>query len=353
MKKMIVTGLGAGDINQMPLGVYRLLKGPLPVFLRTREHPAVRDLEREGLRLSSFDGIYEKHPNFDDVYHEIAATLFEHAEKHGEIVYAVPGHPFVGEKTVQLLLEKSGERGVELVFYGGGSFLDSLFQTLRIDPLEGFQLLDATNLKREDIQVTQHVVIAQVYDFYIASEVKLTLMEILPDDYDVYLVSEAGGSGERLQKLKLYELDRNFQTGNLTSVYVPPVKDEKILYKQFDYLRRVVRTLRGPGGCPWDRKQTHESLIPHLREETEELIEAIREKDEGHMVEELGDVLLQVMHHSQIGEEQGYFTVDDVIEQLVKKLIFRHPHVFSGREAKSVEDVKKIWKEMKEKEKDL
>ena len=119
---------------------------------------------------------------------------------------------------------------------------------------------------------------------------------------------------------------------NLTTVYVPPVKDETILFKEFAKLRQVIAELRGPNGCPWDKKQTYQSLKKYLIEEAYELIEAINNDDIDHMIEELGDVLLQVMLHAQIGEDEGYFSIDDVIYGITAKMIRRHPHVFGNVE---------------------
>ena len=108
----------------------------------------------------------------------------------------------VAEKTVQLLLEKGPERDIEIILEGGQSFLDPLFQAVQIDPIEGFQLLDATALERDELQITQHMIIGQVYDMFTASEVKLTLMQKLPDDYEVYIVTAAGSSQEKVTKVR-------------------------------------------------------------------------------------------------------------------------------------------------------
>lgn len=107
--------------------------------------------------------------------------------------------------------------------------------------------------------------------------------------------------------------------------------------------------LRGPDGCPWDRKQTHQSLIKNLREESEELVAAIEKNDAENMKEELGDVLLQVLLHAQIAKEEGLFTIDDVIQGLYDKLHYRHPHVFGDVKAKSPDEALAVWKEMKKK----
>ncbi|WP_374719642.1 nucleoside triphosphate pyrophosphohydrolase [Parageobacillus toebii] len=348
MNTIYIFGLGAGDIEQLPLGVYRKLKTASPLFLRTKEHPVVAALEEEGVSFTSFDSIYEKHEQFEDVYEEITTILLEQVKKR-DIFYAVPGHPLVAEKTVQLLLEAERRKECRVVIEGGQSFLDALFTTLKIDPIEGFQLIDATSFQGE--QLNKHTIFCQVYDSFIASEVKLTLMEQLPDDYPVYIVTAAGSKEEKVTKIPLYELDRSTTLNNLTSVYVPPVREEKLLYHRFETLRRVIATLRGPNGCPWDRKQTHESLKRYLLEETYELFEAIDENDDEHMIEELGDVLLQVMLHAQIGEDEGMFSIDDVIRGITEKMIRRHPHVFGDIIVENAEQVVENWQRIKEKEK--
>ena len=350
MKNINIIGLGAGDIEQLPFGVYRTLKNTQSLFLRTKEHPVVKELEKEGLVFSSFDSVYEKHDQFEDVYEEICTILLKEALAE-EVTYAVPGHPLVAERTVQLLLERAYTHGVTINIGGGQSFLDALFQSLKIDPIEGFQLLDGTALEKEELQLKQHVIIGQVYDQFVASEVKLTLMDVLPYDYEVYIVTAAGSKEELVQKVPLFELDREMKLSNLTSVYVPPVTDEALLYKNFTKLRAIIAELRGPNGCPWDKKQTHASLKKYLIEEAYELIEAINEEDIDHMIEELGDVLLQVLLHAQIGEDDGYFTIDDVIEGLSEKMIRRHPHVFGEIEAETEAEVLKNWQDIKREEK--
>ena len=119
----------------------------------------------------------------------------------------------------------------------------------------------------------------------------------------------------------------------------------------FNDLVETFAILRGPNGCPWDKKQTHETLIKCLQNEAQELIDAINNKDDENMKEELGDVLLQVLIHSQIAAEEGKFTIEDVITGLYDKLHRRHPHVFGdGAKASTPEEAFSLWKEMKKKE---
>ena len=124
----------------------------------------------------------------------------------------------------------------------------------------------------------------------------------------------------------------------------------KDFYSYEDFLE-IMRLLRAPGGCPWDREQTHESLKPCLTEECEEVLQAIDNKDDENLCEELGDVLLQVLMHSQIAEEEGRFTIDDVINEISRKMIRRHPHVFGNGHAGTSAEVLLNWEEIKKAEK--
>ena len=110
------------------------------------------------------------------------------------------------------------------------------------------------------IQMSSHVLIGQVYDAFSASEVKLTLMEKYPDEYEVTIVTAAGSAKEKLTKVPLYELDRVMELDNLTTLYVPPIQEQEDRLKEWQTLRQIVADLRGPNGCPWDQEQTHATL---------------------------------------------------------------------------------------------
>ena len=119
----------------------------------------------------------------------------------------------------------------------------------------------------------------------------------------------------------------------------------------FKDLVEIMEKLRSPEGCPWDRKQTHESLLPYLLEETYEVIDAVKKGNDEELKEELGDLLLQVIFHSQIAKERGAFDIEDVVDSIARKLVHRHPHVFGEREdIKTAEDVNREWEKLKEKE---
>lgn len=348
MKQTIeVIGLGAGGIDQLSLGIYKkLLQAKVPIYVRTSVHPVVQSLQKEGIQLESFDDLYEQEEQFSAVYEKIANDLIDKA-KEQSLIYCVPGHPMLAEKTVQLLLD---QKDVDVSIVGGHSYLDALFTSLQIDPIDGFQFVDGMSFDRRTLNYRQHIIFCQVYDPFIASNVKLELLEDLPADYEVTIIDAAGSPEEKVLTVPLEQLDRTVGVSNLTSVYVPPVPSD-LLNHTFNRLKEVIATLRGPDGCPWDRKQTHETLRPYAVEEVYELITAINQKDDEGIIEELGDVLLQVMLHAQIGEDHDYFTIDDVIQSITNKMIRRHPHVFGQTSIQTVEELHENWEALKQMEK--
>jgi MazG family protein len=115
-------------------------------------------------------------------------------------------------------------------------------------------------------------------------------------------------------------------------------------------LEKIMGKLRGPGGCPWDRRQTHKSLKPYLLEETHEVLEAIDSGNAEHLREELGDLLLQVVFHSQLAKEKHKFNLQQVAKTIGDKLLRRHPHVF-GKSSRKISDINRKWEELKRQEK--
>jgi tetrapyrrole methylase family protein/MazG family protein len=179
------------------------------------------------------------------------------------------------------------------------------------------------------------------------------LMEYYRDDFEVYVIRAAGVEGmEHIERLPLYQLDRIEWMDYLTSIYIPPAPEEA-RYKSFDDLVELMERLRGENGCPWDKEQTRDSLRPYLLEETYEVLDAIMKDDIDLMVEELGDLLLQVVFHSQIAREDGEFDINEVITNIVNKLIIRHPHVFADVEATSESGALKSWEASKRKYKGI
>ena len=352
MTKIQVVGLGYADEKKLPVEILGILENAKTICLRTEKHPVVSWMKEKGIQFHAFDHYYEEQPDFTAVYERIVHSLFDRVKDESVLVYAVPGHPMVAERTVQLLLERCEQEDVAVDIVGGTSFLDGLFAKLQFDPIEGFALLDGTDLQQNQLNPYVHQIIGQVYSRFVASDVKLTLMEVYPADTSVTIATSVGiPKLEKITTLPLYELDHHDLFTDFTSLYIPPIQDQLALPRRFETLDYVFAYLRGPEGCPWDRKQTHQSLRPYLIEETYEFLDAVAADDKEAMEEELGDVLLQVMLHAQIARESEDFDIYDVIERLVKKMIRRHPHVFGDQKAETAEKVVQNWEAIKKEEK--
>jgi len=346
-----IVGLGPGSKESITMGTFQLLKNSENVFFRTEIHPNVEYLRELGVKFSTYDNKYENLDSFDMVYEEIAKDLIYKHKTLGDIVYAVPGHPMVAEKSVSILIELCKHENIDIEILPAISFVDAIMESLKIDPINGVKIIDAFDIQNQILDKRVGTIITQVYNKFIASEVKLRLMEYFNDNMEIYFIRAAGVRElESIRKIYLYELDRQEDIDHLTSIYIPKNLDSS---KDFYDLLEIMDVLRGKGGCPWDREQTHESLKRYFIEECYEVIEAIDEQDEGKLIEELGDVLLQVVFHSQIGKEDGYFNIGDVIKGICIKLIERHPHVFGEVKVSDSNEVLYNWDEIKKKEKGL
>ena len=345
-----VVGLGPGSKDALTLGTLEVLKGESKVYLRTQKHPTVDFLNSIGLSFETFDNKYDSFDSFDEVYEAIAKELVEiHEAQQGDIVYAVPGHPLVAEKSVTILMKLCEEKNIAVKMLPAVSFVDAVMESLKLDPIEGVKIVDAFDMGTVVNDKRVGTIITQVYDKYIASEVKLALLDYYADDTEIYFVRAAGVEGlESIRKIPLYELDRQEDIDYLTSIYIPKALNAA---KDFNDLTDVISMLRDVEGCPWDREQTHESLKACLIEECYEVLEAIDKQDDDMLVEELGDVLLQVVFHAQIAKEEGYFNINDVIKGICNKMIDRHPHIFGDAKAETSEKVLDNWDKIKEKEK--
>lgn len=346
-----IMGLGPGAYEALTIGALKELKNNKNIYFRTEKHPTVDFLKDEGIKFESYDHAYEKYDSFDDVYKYIAEDLITKIKDDEDLIYAVPGHPLVAEKSVINLIELCKENNIQYEVLPAVSFVDAMMEALQVDPIEGVKIIDAFDMKNQILDKRVGTIITQVYNNFIASEVKLRLLEGYEDDTEIIFVRAAGVEGlESIRKIPLYELDWQEDIDYLTSIYIPKDLGNK---KDFQDLLDIIETLRNPGGCPWDREQTHESLKSALLEECYEVIDAIENEDEDALIEELGDVLLQVVFHASIGKEDGYFDIMDVIGAISNKMINRHPHVFGNEEANTSEQVLVNWDEIKKEEKGI
>ena len=376
MGMITIVGLGPGAVGHLSLETMSIMQGCEQVILRTAVHPTVAELAKQGVKYTSCDDLYEAGASFEEVYQNAVTRVLTAAYK-GDVVYAVPGSPLVAEKTVVLLREQAKAQNLELAIKPSMSFLDLAYVALGIDPIAGLRIIDAQDFGAIADAGQYPLMITQVYSQLVASDLKIALMENLPDEYELYFLRNMGLEDEECRPVKLFELDRQPKIDHLTSVYIPPMgedenmpcgimafgedEEEEAVENMVDTasfddvdiqpLVDVMRTLREPGGCPWDREQTHASIRSNMIEEVYEYLEAVDAEDTEGMREELGDILMQIVFHARMAEEAGHFDLQDVIDEVVDKLIRRHPHVFGETKVTGSDEVLVNWEAIKKTEK--
>ena len=279
--------------------------------------------------------MYQSADTFDDVYCEIAdrlVTAAEEAASNGEsIVYMVPGSPLVLERTVQRL--RSDSR-VEVVLHPAIGFLDLVWARLAIDPIEStVTLVDGHEFATAAAGVSGPLLVAHCHANWVLSDIKLAADETgggANDDVEAIVLHHLGLPDEQIIRTTWANIDRVIEADHLTSLFVPQLREP--VGQALVSFHELARTLRRE--CPWDREQTHRSLVSYLLEETYEVVDALLALDpddpstDDALVEELGDLLYQIEFHAAIGEQEGRFTMADVASGIRDKLIRRHPHVF-------------------------
>jgi len=275
--------------------------------------------------------------------------VIELGQRPGGVLYAVPGHPSVGEATVEQIRKRAAEIDLPVRIVAGLSFVEPSLTALNVDALPGLFVADALELAARahpSFGPDSPALVAQLYSADLASDVKLTLMNQYPDDHRVALLHSVGLPEEIVEWMPLHEIDHSERIAHLTSLYVPPL----VRAGSFESFENTIARLRAPDGCPWDREQTHRTLRANLLEEAYETLAAIDADDPQMLREELGDLLLQVVLQTQIAIDDGEFQMADVIAGINEKLIRRHPHVFGGMKVNGVGDVLANWEKLKEQE---
>ena len=356
--RLLIVGLGPGGWEGVPSDNRQALLDPgRAVILRTRRHPATDGLAaRRPVR--DCDDLYERGGTFEQVYEEIAGRVLDAAAA-GPAAYAVPGSPWYGERSVALLRARAAPEILD-----APSFLDAALRVLGTegaDPIgRGFTVWDGRNLP-DPLLPHLPTVVFQVDTELVLADVLERLGRILPARAPVTVLSDLGSPQQKAASYPLAEVPPA-AAGLRTALFFDPPPSG--LAGAIAVMRRLRRE------CPWDRRQTHDSLLPYLLEETFELAEAISRLPAGapapapegdaagepadgsyaDMEEELGDLLLQVIFHANLAEEAGWFGVEEAAETLRAKLVRRHPHVFGDIRADTPEQVMANWEEIKQAE---
>jgi tetrapyrrole methylase family protein/MazG family protein len=346
-----VVGLGpAGADHVLPAARGALDAAELR-FVRTGRHPAVADLEAEGLVFTSFDDVYDAAPDLESAYRTMVERVVAAAAGVDRVVYAVPGNPAVAERTVELLRAVAD---VDVEVIAGLSFADLAWSRVGVDAMAtGARIVDARAI--DEVDFVGPMLIAQCDQPLVLSDVKLALLEHLDPGAPVTVLQRLGLPDEHVEVRPLVELDRGLRPDHLTALYVDAGnEDTRIAAIEVARLVQLTRRLRAPGGCPWDAEQTHRSLTRYLVEEAYEAVEVIEQLPDPAayraLADELGDVLYQVAFHAVIAEETNEFTIADVARGIHDKLVRRHPHVFGDVVADEPADVVRNWEQIKKAE---
>lgn len=347
MGKIQIIGLGPGNEELITLSAYRLMRDADQLLLRTHIHPSVAFLDREHIAYEALDRFYEKGESFEEVYGHIVDYIIEKAADH-DVVYAVPGSPVVAEKTVLMLEAQAPQAGISVEVLPGMSFLEVLYTELRMDPVNGVMILDSSDMDKLTARQDIPVVITQVYDKRIASDVKLSLMDLYGDEFEATLVYHISLPDELIRPIHLYELDRLDTIDHLTSLVLPAYSTQLDLPFDIEPLVEVMAELRSDHGCPWDKAQSHESLRRYLLEEVYEMLDAVDDGDSQGIREEMGDILYQVAFHCRLAEEKGLFSAQDVVRDVCNKMIRRHPYVFAKKTLENIGNSMLNWDRLKQ-----
>jgi tetrapyrrole methylase family protein/MazG family protein len=350
-----VVGLGPAGPDMVGDAVATLLASPGRTYLRTTRHPAAVLADRA----QSFDGLYESADTFDEVYVGIVEALVAAAERVAPepVVYAVPGSPLVAERAVELL--RADDR-VDVTVVPAPSFLDLAWAALGIDPLSaGVRLVDAADFRDVAARERGPFLVAQCWSRHQLSEVKLAVPEEEAEISQAVILHHLGLEDQVVLAVDWWELDRALEPDHLTSLYVPalPERSATVAGVEMARLAALMDTLRAR--CPWDKVQTHASLMPHLVEECYEVLDALSAVVGGaeaaraasHLEEELGDLLFQIVFHARLADEEGQFDLAGVARTVHDKLVHRHPHVFAGADVGSADQVLSNWEAIKKSEK--
>lgn len=326
----MITIIGTGwTAGQLTMDAVECLEKASRIILHT-DHSGCADwLRSRNIPFESLDALYETCEDFDEHAREAADAVLNAAENN-DIVYGVLD---VRDRSAAILAEEQ----------------PSCVRVIAGPPAEGAllalvngaaQMLEASDWESFNLSARQDCLIRELDNRELAAEVKLRLMETYPEESNVWLMQ-----GDKAPvKVPLYDLDRRDGFDHRCCVLVPAQKDFMQLERyDFEHLNEIIRMLCAPGGCPWDRAQTHETLRTCMLEEAYEVMDAIDEESPEHLYDELGDMLLQIVMHAEIGRKHGEFDISDVTTAISEKMIERHTHIFGKDKAANPDQVMDIW----------
>ena len=334
MAKITIVGVGL-EADQLTFAAADALRGDVQVLLHTGHIGCAEWLRRENIPFETLDYLYDECEDFDQ-HAAMAADAVQKYAEGGDVVYAVYD---VRDRSAVELAGRDNKIRVIAGVPVEGALLARLDGATR--------MLEASDWENFRLSAQENALVRELNSRELTSEVKLKLMECYPDETRCFLLSGDGS----VARVPLYDLDRMKQYDHRSCALIPAQRDLTQLQRYgFDELVQIMHMLQGPDGCPWDKAQTHESLRPYMLEEAYECIDAINEGDSDHLYDELGDLLMQVVMHAEIGKIHGEFEIGDSITAICDKMIQRHSHIFGSDSAQTPENVLDLWARNKMKE---
>lgn len=329
-----IVGLGPGDSQYWTRAADLLLQQAVEVFVRL-PHPSLTTIPAQIHRLNA------PASEVDDALQQVAADIIRLGLHETGVIYAVPGHPRE-DKTMPLIRALAEASQIPLTIIPGLSLLEAAASAVKLETLHKLQIVAAGEiapLHHPPLAPDQPALVTGLSNQKLAKQVKLVLLNAYAQNFTVTLVQGL----EQVWSGPLDELGQQPWLNELTILYLPadPANNGLPTFQE------TIAHLRAPEGCPWDREQTHQSLRPFLLEETYEVLEALDQANPTALAEELGDLLLQILLHTQIATEAGSFKMGDVIAHIHRKLLRRHPHVFGDVTVNGVADVTANWEAIK------
>jgi tetrapyrrole methylase family protein/MazG family protein len=369
--RLTIVGLGPGRWEALTFEAATLLQQADSLYLCSPVDLSLDSILSHcpGLTVRPLAAYHHSSPAPTETYDRILTEIQTALECEPSVIYGVPGSPFIGEPTVPLLLALCRELGIESRIIDGLSPLQTALAAVGCVDTRWLQVLDAeyiallgsenavgetaepsTTLPWRAPLPVAPLLISNLHDRSMTVPITRWLQRFYPPRHAIHILRINGSAACPAQTLPLDQLTGLTDIDRHTVLYIPPLTDIENA-RTFTGIMQLTRRLRGPGGCPWDREQTQESLKPYLLEETYEVLDALDAGDPALIAEEFGDLLYQITINAQVAAEHGAYTIEDVIENVITKLVGRHPHVFGDVELTSAQDVRHAWESFKQRQK--
>lgn len=335
-------GLGQ-TFKALPIGALEAIDEAGTVVVQTMHSACAQEIAQRVGAVVSLDDLFDEAVDFTELYDLGAARIWELEAKGAEVCFC-----FLGDEGTNGFIAELKKGTVPIVCVGRTDPVSEALYIARdlVGTPESTMCVDARLLPDTMLDTSMCVVVQGIDNVYTAAGAKLALADYYADDFEVVLVRVGKASS-----MQLMDLDKEQSWGEGGLLILRALKLEEKTRYTFSDLVKIMEILRSEHGCPWDKRQTHESLRQYLIEEAYEVSDAVASGDMNAVSDELGDVLLQVVFHAEIGKRVGEFDTVDITTDICEKMIRRHPHVFGSVKADTPEEVLTNWDAIKKEEK--